>query len=317
MVKFTFIIPHKNLAPGLLRRCLDSIPHREDVEIIVVDDNSRNDIADDENFPGLNDSNTEVIFDKSGKGPGHARNIALQNAKGEWIFFADADDYFLTTHLEQLMKYCQSAHEDIICFANEKVDVAGNKYFESFGYDVTDTFSIVPVVDKEVFLPDCHQCWKRVVRHSFIKEHHLRFKEINYCEDLKFVISALVKAKDMSFCTLPIYRYEKRSDSVTVKCASYDVVDAMKETIYFNKYYKDNGLKARLSVRIHLLMMLFLRNKLMFAKMIVSEAANLGCAEAYSDYTYICRHFHLNPNLFRALFDAIVVKFGALRRRFV
>ena len=36
---YTFIIPHHN-SPELLNRCLDTIPKRSDIQIIVVDDNS-------------------------------------------------------------------------------------------------------------------------------------------------------------------------------------------------------------------------------------------------------------------------------------
>ena len=36
---YSFIIPHKN-CPNLLQRCVDSIPERDDVQVIVVDDNS-------------------------------------------------------------------------------------------------------------------------------------------------------------------------------------------------------------------------------------------------------------------------------------
>lgn len=39
MINYSIIIPHKNIS-SLLRRCLDSIPERDDLEIIVVDDNS-------------------------------------------------------------------------------------------------------------------------------------------------------------------------------------------------------------------------------------------------------------------------------------
>ena len=48
---YSIIIPHKNI-PQLLKRCLDSIPQRDDVQIIVVDDNSSSDIVDFANFPG-------------------------------------------------------------------------------------------------------------------------------------------------------------------------------------------------------------------------------------------------------------------------
>ena len=37
---YSIIIPHYNI-PSLLRRCLDSIPHRDDVQVIVVDDKSK------------------------------------------------------------------------------------------------------------------------------------------------------------------------------------------------------------------------------------------------------------------------------------
>ena len=63
MINYSIIIPHKNI-PNLLQRCLDSIPNREDVQIIVVDDNSDPNIVDFDKFPGLNRSNVEVIFTK-------------------------------------------------------------------------------------------------------------------------------------------------------------------------------------------------------------------------------------------------------------
>ena len=59
MINYSIIIPHKNI-PNLLQRCLDSIPNREDVQIIVVDDNSDPNIVDFDKFPGLNRSNVEV-----------------------------------------------------------------------------------------------------------------------------------------------------------------------------------------------------------------------------------------------------------------
>lgn len=39
MINYSIIIPHKNI-PDLLQRCLNSIPRRTDIQIIVVDDNS-------------------------------------------------------------------------------------------------------------------------------------------------------------------------------------------------------------------------------------------------------------------------------------
>lgn len=77
---YSIIIPHKNI-PTLLRRCLDSIPKRNDVQIIVVDDNSDPGMVDFSKFPGLNETNIEVYFTKEGKGAGYAKISVYQKQK--------------------------------------------------------------------------------------------------------------------------------------------------------------------------------------------------------------------------------------------
>ena len=104
MINYSIIIPHKNI-PDLLQICLDSIPERDDIEIIVVDDNSDEEIISKSDFPGLERSDCKVIFTKEGKGAGYARNVGLDNANGKWILFADADDYFVDDFLIILDKY--------------------------------------------------------------------------------------------------------------------------------------------------------------------------------------------------------------------
>ena len=52
-INFSIIIPTKNIL-DLLQRCLESIPQRSDIEIIVVDDNSDREIVDVKNYPGTN-----------------------------------------------------------------------------------------------------------------------------------------------------------------------------------------------------------------------------------------------------------------------
>ena len=51
IINYSIIIPHKN-TPNLLQQCLDSIPYRDDIQIIVVDDNSedKTNISDTSTF---------------------------------------------------------------------------------------------------------------------------------------------------------------------------------------------------------------------------------------------------------------------------
>ena len=66
-MSISIIIPHYN-TPSLLKRCIDSIPIREDIEVIIVDDNSDSNIVDFAHFPGHERTYTKVIFTKKGKG---------------------------------------------------------------------------------------------------------------------------------------------------------------------------------------------------------------------------------------------------------
>ena len=92
-IKFSVIVPHHN-TPRLLIRLLDSIPDRQDIQVIVVDDNSDIPIQEWDTLKKQIHSNVSVKLTKEGKGAGYARNVGLSLAKGEWLMFADADDYY-------------------------------------------------------------------------------------------------------------------------------------------------------------------------------------------------------------------------------
>ncbi|HCE47774.1 MAG TPA: glycosyl transferase family 2, partial [Prevotellaceae bacterium] len=71
---YSVIIPHYN-SPDLLMRCLASIPDREDIQVIVIDDNSSADVVNFTNFPGKERIYTTLLFNKDNQGAGHARNL--------------------------------------------------------------------------------------------------------------------------------------------------------------------------------------------------------------------------------------------------
>ena len=112
---YSVIIPHHN-TPDLLRRCIDSIPQRDDLEIIIVDDNSDENIVDFSCFPGKGKKNTKIIFSKEGRGAGFSRNCGVREASGIWLIFADADDYFTSKFNDILDKYTECNNIDVVFF---------------------------------------------------------------------------------------------------------------------------------------------------------------------------------------------------------
>jgi glycosyltransferase involved in cell wall biosynthesis len=221
-INYSIIIPHKNI-PQLLQRCLDSIPRREDVQIIVVDDNSDTDKVDFANFPGLNDPYVEVVFGKneSGrKGPGYARNLGLERAKGKWLVFADADDFFNNPAFEEALDKYANSDADMICFASNAVDSDDTSIkLEDRPFAMGN---IIKLAKEKNDLDIVRYrtgtvCW-RFIKNDLIKKTKLKFQEIFYREDNFFAVQIGYNANQIILDDeLAIYCYTYRKGSLTTK----------------------------------------------------------------------------------------------------
>lgn len=213
---FSIIIPHKNI-PELLRRCVSSIPRRDDTEIIIVDDNSDPDKVDFVHFPYLDEPNVKVIFDKSGLRQGHARNVGLQHAEGRWILFADSDDFFFYSIIKA-MDDCLQSDADIIYYKSTNLDS------ETYKADITRSgltnTSIDLYLNHKVFGEDYvryrHPApWGKFIRSSIIKENEISFPEIIKAEDALFSVRCGYYAKKIEVRDVSLYCLTSREGNVT------------------------------------------------------------------------------------------------------
>ncbi|MDR2424935.1 MAG: glycosyltransferase [Prevotellaceae bacterium] len=203
MTNYTIIIPHKNI-PDLLQRCLDSIPERDDIQIIIVDDNSIPTKVDFNAFPGLNRKNTEVYFTKEDKGAGYARNTGMKHAKGKWLIFADADDFFMPCFNEILELYKDNVH-DIVYFKTTSVDSDTFQYHNRSEYlnyilskiQRTKNWNLAIILTPP---------WGKFIKRSLIEHNNIRFQETQYSNDVFFsmrvAISDSIKiiSNDILYC---------------------------------------------------------------------------------------------------------------------
>lgn len=181
---FTIIIPHKNI-PELLQRCLDSIPHREDLQIIVVDDNSEPNQVDFNHFPGLNDSRCKVIFTKEGKGAGYARNVGLREVDSKWVLFADADDFYSENLNVFLDKYKNTDYQTVY-FYNDTIDnetltpIDEDKFVETLVKDSINHH------DYGYLRYKAYAPWTKMTQMALLQKHHICFQEIKASNDSLF-----------------------------------------------------------------------------------------------------------------------------------
>lgn len=190
---YSFVIPHHN-TPDLLQRLIDSIPQREDIEVIVVDDNS-----DKDKKTNVSRSDVRVIYiDKEhSKGAGHARNVGIDNATGKWLMFADADDFYMPNFIEVLDDY-KDSDLDMLFYNIESLE--------------RDTF--LPEEHNRAFIhrkllndyvndhkkSDCllylgYGPWRKMLRTEFVKSYGLFFEEIPKDNDHMFALLTSYFAK--------------------------------------------------------------------------------------------------------------------------
>lgn len=208
MINYSIIIPHYNI-PDLLIRCLRSIPEREDVQVIVVDDNSPNQDSYLSTIPELSRRNVEFYPTKEGLGAGYARNVGLQHAKGEWLVFSDSDDFFVDNFSEILNEFVNDIH-DIIYFNIKSCDC--NNTSVLYNADKLKTYK---ETQDDLFLRVFYtEPWGKFIKHDLIKRNNISFQETKAHNDLLFAVKTGLLANSVTAVDKPLYWYVIREGSL-------------------------------------------------------------------------------------------------------
>ena len=91
MIRFSFLIPFWDLGYIDIKKMLNSIPNRNDVEVLLLDNASNQQLFRKEDVQ-LCDLQFSVSRITERATLGKCRNIQIEQAQGEWIILADADD---------------------------------------------------------------------------------------------------------------------------------------------------------------------------------------------------------------------------------
>lgn len=233
MINYSFIIPHHN-SPDLLNRLLDSIPQRDDIEIIVVDDNSNTNKK-----PKIDRADVKTIFvsAEESKGAGRARNIGIMEATGKWLLFADADDYYINSFVCKLDNY-KDCEFDIVFFDYDTNHNTGNTLFCTR----LDNMLKGNKRDRANFKHMSNAPWNKMYKKTFVNENNIEFEEIPIQNDAYFVHKASSLTDNFHYINEKLYFYEINDHGITrKKRKKEDIERSITTTIKIDKLKAKSG----------------------------------------------------------------------------
>lgn len=200
-------------AEKYLYRCVDSIlaQSHTDFELLLINDGSPDNSGAICDEYAAKDSRVRV-FHKENGGVSSARNLGLDNAKGEWITFIDADDF---VHRDFLGSLFGTHDVDLVVgsFLVVGSDEKKNGILEERLYDKVDLREAISTLSLLInFLVP----WGKLFKRDIILNNCIVFDvNIHSGEDSLFVYTYLTYISSLYSCDKPYYFYERGNQGLS------------------------------------------------------------------------------------------------------
>lgn len=240
----SIVIPIYN-AEKYLEECLNSIKNQtyKNFEVIMVNDGSKDEsetickrfLEYDARFR---------YFTKENGGVSSARNLGLDNVKGDFITFIDSDDWIAENHLELLINSIKKTNSDIVVSCYKEFDNNIDTYYTIVYTKQEKNLLNFEKMNRDDFLTifpklmSLNVCFNNAVAKLFRKElvNNLRFDtSIKYGEDLDFYFSLYLNVESISYVDELTYVYRIHGDSTT---SNFNQEYAKQELSIFKKMFK-------------------------------------------------------------------------------
>ncbi len=200
-IKVTVIMPVYN-EESYLAVALDSVLTQtlSDIELICIDD-------------GSTDSSLEILKEYHGKdervriltennaGPALARNNGIRRARGEFLAFLDADDFYEPTFLEKLYELAKSESLDIAIARYDFYNSSQSKFEATSGADYSRIYEPGKVTSKsehpdKILASSISSAWNKLYNKSFVVDNGLSFLTgVRIYEDVYFAVNSMALAQ--------------------------------------------------------------------------------------------------------------------------
>lgn len=214
----SIIVPIYNVEK-YLERCISSLITQtyEKIEIILVDDGS-NDASGKICDAWKSNSRIRVVH-QSNAGVSTARNAGLSIATGEYIMFADPDDWLEPNMIETLVReiddldfvycglYINTDNDEKIVLNSKPSDIYSiNEIYSSLFFGINNSHG--KTMSASLF--------RGLFKKEIIDRESIKFDSyIRYAEDWLFYAAYFMYISSMKVIDIPLYHYYQRNSSLT------------------------------------------------------------------------------------------------------
>ena len=215
----SFVVPVYNTKPEWMHRAINSVRSQtcKDWELLIVDDGSRKEIAEELDRISMLDNRIRV-FHQSNQGVSVARNTGMDAAKGDYVAFLDSDDWISEDYIESVKDYLERETPDMMAFAHsdhrgDLVNECLHNTPEFIIYEATEkkrmeacNMHAVDVEDRYTMFFGAQ--WNILYKRNFINMFEIRNVPGLYVgEDSVFNLYAIEYARKICYLNKVLYHY--------------------------------------------------------------------------------------------------------------
>ena len=247
--QISLIIPVYN-AEKTLRRCLESVAAQTQpgLQVLLVDDGSQDGSAAICAEFAARDGRFQLLRQENA-GVSAARNHGLAAAEGEYLMFADADDYLPADAAEQFLRAAEGSGADLVIsdfyrVSGELVEQKGDIHEE--GALDQRAFARYMMEKPSDFYYGV--MWNKLYRRALVTEHAMELDcRVKWCEDLLFNLQFLGHVQTVYVLRKPLYYYVNNANSLAKQNATLGNWVRMKRMVYeqYKALFEDLGMYER------------------------------------------------------------------------
>jgi glycosyltransferase len=217
----SYIIPIYNVS-GYIEKSVGSLLEQSysNIEYIFINDCSSDDSEIKlrriiEDFPERRNK-IKVITNEQNLGSATSRNIGLDTAQGEYVMFADSDDWISMDYVESMVRQIDSGNYDIVyCDYFESYNNHDNRISQTYGQDNIECI-------RAMLGRGMHGAtWNKIYRRSFLLASKQRFIDgADLFEDVSWNIRLFACTKQISYLSQAFYHYVQYNNNSIIKSMS-------------------------------------------------------------------------------------------------